>query len=626
MTSVRITSFCCVAALVCLLPSPAHAAFVTLSGTVTDSNNVGIFGVTINLIDSCTGQSVGVNGNVTSATGTFSLTTFPGIYDVELRPAVGSVFTAKRIRSFNLATNQNLGQVILPNGVVVSGHVTDSAGVALSGVYLHLFPPGSSERAYTIHDTTDISGNYSFVVASGIYDLRYGPPAGTPYLALVVPAISIPGDTTLPAVALQTGFSISGTLTNTAGSPIINVNINAVDAATGAGITLSHDRSDANGLYSVEAPAGTYSVQWEPPPCTLLISERSAAVAVSADVTMPTQILPAGVLVEGKVTDGNGSPVVNVDTDYFTPSGVEVLTADDHTDSTGAFSTVITAGTYSIVYSPPRGLRLAGVELSGVGMTANPTVLPTVKLPSGYFVSGRVVTSGGMPVDHVRADFFLSGTSTQVYVSHPFSDSTGSFSIVSVAGTYDILFTPPAATGLSSVWRRGVVVSADVNLSDTVLPALPPNVTSVTPNAGTDAGGQTVPVAGTGFLTGAALGFGGVTATIVSMSGTSLPATTPAHPAGVTSATVTDPGGAASTMAAAYTFQEPAAAIALSVTPSGNDVVLTWSSTGQTGYTVFGSSAPTGWTNSSIITQTAATTVTVVGGAAGSGIEYFNVD
>jgi len=602
------------------------AAFVTLSGTVTDSNNVGILGVTIDLIDSCTAQSVGVSGNVTSSTGTFALTTFPGTYDVEFRPAAGSVFTAKRIRSFNLTTSQNLGQVILPDGVIVSGHVSDSAGVALSGVYLHLFPPGSSERVYTIHDLTDISGNYSVVVAAGTYDLRYGPPAGTPYLALAAPSVSIPGNITLPTAALQSGFSVSGSVTDTAGSPSINVNIHAIDVITGGSITLSHDRSDSNGLYSVEVPAGTYYVQWEPPPCTLLVSEQSAAVSVSADLSMPAQALPSGVLVEGRVTDSNGSPVVDVNTDYFTSSGIEVLTADDHTDSTGAFSTVITPGTYSITYSPPRGLRLAGVELTGVLMTANPTVVPTVKLPTGYFMSGRVVTAGGMPVDNVQIDFFLAGTSTQVYVSHHFSDLTGSFSVVLVAGTYDILFTPQAATGLSPVWRRGVVVSSDLSLSDTVLPASPPNVTSVTPNAGTDAGGQTVTVAGAGFQAGATLNFGGVSASVASVSGTTITASTPAHPAGVTSITVTDPGGATSTMAAAYVFQEPAAPIGLSVSLSGNDVVLTWTITGQSEYTVFGNSAPTGWADSTVITRTTATILTIVGGAAGTGIEYFNVD
>jgi len=41
--------------LVIFLPSPALAAFVTLSGTVTDQNGAGIFGVQINFVDSCTG-------------------------------------------------------------------------------------------------------------------------------------------------------------------------------------------------------------------------------------------------------------------------------------------------------------------------------------------------------------------------------------------------------------------------------------------------------------------------------------------------------------------------------------------------------------------------------------------
>src|SRR5438445_308019 len=80
--------------------------------------------------------------------------------------------------------------VVLPYGITVSGHVTDAAGVAVADVYVHFYPPGSSERFFTVRDKTDASGNYSVVVptiACGLYDVKYGPPLGTRYLALTRP-------------------------------------------------------------------------------------------------------------------------------------------------------------------------------------------------------------------------------------------------------------------------------------------------------------------------------------------------------------------------------------------------------------------------------------------------------
>src|SRR5262249_22330848 len=156
---------------------------------------------------------------------------------------------AKRIRNFDLTTSKNLGQVVLATGVAVSGEVTDSSASALDSVYLHFFPPGSTDRIYTNHDRTDLSGHYSVVIPPGTYDLHYGPPSGPPYVALAVPSVTIAGDVTLPTVALQAGFGVSGTVLDSvgAGNPVVNVNINVLDAVTGASVTLAHDRSDSTG-------------------------------------------------------------------------------------------------------------------------------------------------------------------------------------------------------------------------------------------------------------------------------------------------------------------------------------------------------------------------------------------
>ncbi len=457
-----------------LLPSAAQAALVTLTGQVTDVNGIGIFGVQINFVDSCTGVTAGALNNTTSTTGQFQATVTAGVYDLEFFPPSGSLFTADRIKSFDLTTSKTLvpNPLALPYGITVSGRVTDTAGVAISGVYLHFFPPGSTERVFTVRDRTDASGNYSVVVAPGTYDLHYGPPLGTRYLTLAQSSVPIPGNTTLPTVALKTGLLVSGTVYDTAGAghPVINVNIDALDATTGLEIPLSHDRTDSTGTYTVAVPAGSLTFEYKPEKCTLLVAQASAPTTVSADVTLPRVSLTPGVLVKGMVTDVRGAPINDVNTNYFDSLGTQVLTWNDHTDTTGAYSAVVPPGTYSIEYIPPVGLRLAGVKLTGVIISNNPPPLPTVQLPDGFFVTGRNVTLSGAPVYNVDLAFFAAGSTTnRIYVSHHHTDTAGNFTCVVVPGSYDIRFEPPT-TSLAARRLFGISVSGtDVRLGDILL-------------------------------------------------------------------------------------------------------------------------------------------------------------
>src|SRR6266566_1821504 len=400
----RLGRFCRVAvpALLWLsLSSPAAAALVTLTGKVTDQNGVGIFGVTINFVDSCTGATAGSINNVTSSTGSFQATVNAGIYDLEISPPAGSLFTAQRIRDFDLTSSKTLATVILPFGVIVSGHVTDAAGLAVGDVYVHFYPPGSNERFFTVRDKTDPAGNYSVVVPAigcGLYDVKYGPPLGTRYLALTRATVPIAGHTTLPTVALATGVLVTGTVYDSAGGghPIINVNMDVVDAATGADLDLSHDRTDATGTYTIAVPAGNYLIDAKPEKCTLLVAQESAPVTVPADTTLPRVNLAGGVLVKGLVTDTRGTPMADANTNYFhsdpvTNKLVQVLTWDDHSDATGAYSAVIPGNdTYTIDYFPPFTVgcppvvqRLVAVRVAGVGINNNPPPLPTVQFPDG---------------------------------------------------------------------------------------------------------------------------------------------------------------------------------------------------------------------------------------------------
>jgi len=76
-----------------------------------------------------------------------------------------------------------------------------------------------------------------------------------------------------------------------------------------------------------------------------------------------------------------------------------------------------------------------------------------------------------------------------------------------------------------------------------VTPGPPPNVTSVTPNAGTTAGGIVFAVTGTGFTGTNAVNVGKTPAPFVINSDTSLTVTSPVEQAGTLDVTVTNPNG-----------------------------------------------------------------------------------
>ena len=82
-----------------------------------------------------------------------------------------------------------------------------------------------------------------------------------------------------------------------------------------------------------------------------------------------------------------------------------------------------------------------------------------------------------------------------------------------------------------------------------------PSVLSLSPASGPTDGGTTTTISGNNFLTGATVQIGGVMATNVQVtSGTTIKANTPAHAAGVTDVTVTNPDYQQSTLPGGYTY------------------------------------------------------------------------
>ncbi len=132
-----------------------------------------------------------------------------------------------------------------------------------------------------------------------------------------------------------------------------------------------------------------------------------------------------------------------------------------------------------------------------------------------------------------------------------------------------------------------------------------PTVTSISPTNGTTAGGTSVTITGTGFLTGATVSIGGTAATNVNVVGsTSITTTTPAHAAGAVNVVVTNTDAQAGTLTNGYIYGNPAPTVT-SISPTTGSVA------GGTSVTITGTGFLTGATVT--LGGTAATNVNVVG-------------
>lgn len=134
-----------------------------------------------------------------------------------------------------------------------------------------------------------------------------------------------------------------------------------------------------------------------------------------------------------------------------------------------------------------------------------------------------------------------------------------------------------------------------------------PTISSLSPNSGPVTGGTTVTILGSGFASGAAVSFGGLSSTSVTcVSSSQIRAVVPSSLAGTIAVTVTNPDTQSGTLSSAFTYYHT---VTLSWIPSTSNVV---------GYNVYKSSTsggPYSLLNTTPVTATAFTQNNVPTGA-----------
>ncbi|HET8733021.1 MAG TPA: IPT/TIG domain-containing protein, partial [Anaeromyxobacteraceae bacterium] len=133
--------------------------------------------------------------------------------------------------------------------------------------------------------------------------------------------------------------------------------------------------------------------------------------------------------------------------------------------------------------------------------------------------------------------------------------------VVSVSPTLVTVLAPAQAAGTVAIQLTNADTQAatlPAAFTYTAAPVVPPpTLTGVTPASGPTAGGTTLALSGADFDAGASVTVGGLGATMVSRTATTLTVTSPPHGAGLVDVVVTNGSGKSASLPGAFTYVAP---------------------------------------------------------------------
>jgi autotransporter-associated beta strand protein len=200
-----------------------------------------------------------------------------------------------------------------------------------------------------------------------------------------------------------------------------------------------------------------------------------------------------------------------------------------------------------------------------------------------------------VPVDGVYTLYTASddgsrlSIGTTVVVDNNFAQGTTERSglIGLSAGTHLITVEFAQGTGGFAMYTRwSYSGQAKIDIPASAFTTDPtPSIGSLDVVNGPQTGGTTVTISGSGFVSGAAVAFGGTAASnvVVGGGGTTITCTTPSHAVGLVAVVVTNPTGTNATLAGAFTYDAASGPTITSITPASG------SADGGTAVTIMGS-------------------------------------
>jgi hypothetical protein len=358
----------------------------------------------------------------------------------------------------------------------------------------------------------------------------------------------------------------------------------------------------------------------------------NVSVTNSATITATTPAGTAGAVTVTVTSPGGQSGSLATAFTYAVPMPT-VMSVSPSTGSTSGGANVTVTGTNFVSGAT---VTFGGATATNVSVTSGTTITATTPAGTSGAVTVTVTNPGGQS-GSLTNGFTYSSTAPTVTNVSPSTGSTSGGTNVTITGTNlvsgaTVTFGSAAATNVTvtnsttiratapagtagavtvTVANPGGQSGSEANAFTYVAPT--PTVAGVSPSSGPIAGGTTVTITGTNFVTGASVKFGTAAATNVSVSSsTTITATTPANAVGAITVTVTNTGGQSGSLTNGFTYVAPTPTVT-SVSPNigstvGGTITTVIGTNFISGATVkFGSSAATNVTVNSSTTITATT-------------------
>nr|WP_269330170.1 IPT/TIG domain-containing protein [Kineosporia babensis] len=490
-------------------------------------------------------------------------------------------------------------------GPTTAGTAVTITGTNLTGATVVAFGPNNATGVSVNAAGTQITATAP-AGSGGTVDVRVTTPGGTspntaaddftyyarPTVASVSPAYGpLGGGTTV----IITGTSFTPGATVSFGSnPATGVVFNSSTSLTAvAPLRVSAGTVDVTvtDVGGTSLAVSTDEYTYVGPPTVTAVSPNAGPLASgnSVVITGTGFINAAGAAAASAVKFGAANAV-----SYSVDSATQI-TAVAPAGSAGTVNVTVTAvGGTSATGSANQYTYTAAPSITSVAPASGPTTAGTSVVITGT----NLLNASAVKFGALNAVSYTVNSATQITAVAPAGG----------AGTVDVAVTTVGGT------------SANTSADDYTY-LVTPTVTAVSPNRGPLAGGTTVVITGTGFVTGAStVKFGSTNATsVVVNSNTQITAVAPARAAGLVDVTVTTAGGTSAT-SSADGYNYVAAPSVTSVSPTvgptagGTSVTVTGANfTGATAVT-FGGVAGT----SIVVSTDSQLTVTAPAHAAGT--------
>ena len=245
---------------------------------------------------------------------------------------------------------------------------------------------------------------------------------------------------TFAQIIVQNG-TISGTVQDTNGNPIVNLQVFATDYTTNA--WMSGANTDSNGNYTIAGlPTGSYRVR-ACASCDALpyVDEfYSNPVEVTEPNNTPNInfILETGGTISGTVLDTAGNPISNLSinvNEYVTNQ----WTAGTNTDANGSYSLRVPTGTYRVrACASCDALPYVDEFYSNPVEVTEPNNTPNINfiLETGGTITGMVQDTEGNPITNLQV--FATDYTTNDWIAGTNTSADGSYSLRLPAGSYRV--------------------------------------------------------------------------------------------------------------------------------------------------------------------------------------------